>query len=132
MKIGEFVREKRELRGMSVRGLGIAAGVSHTEIHRIENGERLNPSASALTSISQALGVSSLDIFIIAGYLNDSKDKRVMVEKAFPELKTKSQQKVLEKIANILMLNPELTDDDYEKITMQVEMFVDYVAKQIS
>lgn len=38
--VGEVIKERRLVKGMSKRALAEKAGISHSEVHRIENGER--------------------------------------------------------------------------------------------
>ncbi len=43
-KLGAFIKGKREQRNLSIRKLAETAGISHTEIKRIEDGVRRQPS----------------------------------------------------------------------------------------
>ncbi|MGI6125296.1 MAG: helix-turn-helix domain-containing protein [Acetivibrionales bacterium] len=47
----------RTAKQMSQRQLSIKAGISHTEISRIENRERINPSVKVLNKLAKALNV---------------------------------------------------------------------------
>lgn len=53
-----FLKTTREQRGLSVRQLAEKASVSHTEIFRIEKGERTNPSITMLKALAEALNTS--------------------------------------------------------------------------
>ena len=44
MELGVYVREKRQEKKLSIRKLAELAGISHTEIKRIEDGTRKQPS----------------------------------------------------------------------------------------
>ncbi|NPV89875.1 MAG: helix-turn-helix transcriptional regulator [Firmicutes bacterium] len=56
---------------MSVRKLAERAEISHTEIKRIEDGNRKQPSPKILKAISDALNVPYNEIMVAAGYLNE-------------------------------------------------------------
>lgn len=53
--LATFLKTTREKRGFSVRQLAEKATVSHTEIFRIEKGERTNPSITMLKALADAL-----------------------------------------------------------------------------
>lgn len=60
--VGQRIREERTKRGLSVRGLARAIGVSASLISQIETG-RSRPSVSTLYGITRALGISLEDVF---------------------------------------------------------------------
>ena len=68
--IGDFILEHRTARNLSTRKLAALAGISHTEIHRLENGERKTPSPLLLKCIANALDLSYEDIMRAAGYMD--------------------------------------------------------------
>src|SRR6266496_5913991 len=53
--IGERIRDRRDLLGMSVRGASLAAGMSHTTWSRIERGERSANNRFVLARMARAL-----------------------------------------------------------------------------
>ncbi len=59
--LGEIVNKYRKLRGLSVRGLASAAGVSSSFVSQIENG-RTNASISSLRKLAVALGVTPAEL----------------------------------------------------------------------
>ncbi|HBR03680.1 MAG TPA: transcriptional regulator [Ruminiclostridium sp.] len=69
--LGQYITNLRNAKKLSIRGLAELAHISHTEIARLENGERKNPSFSVLKSISNALGVSFNEIIKAAGYIEE-------------------------------------------------------------
>lgn len=69
--LGKYIHDIRTAKNLSTRKLAELAQISHTEIHRIENGERKNPSLSVLKSISLALSVNFTDIIRVAGYIDE-------------------------------------------------------------
>ncbi|WP_319001981.1 helix-turn-helix domain-containing protein [Clostridium tagluense] len=68
--IGKFILEHRTARNLSSRKLALMANISHTEIHRLENGERKNPSPLVLKYIANALDLPYEDIMRAAGYMD--------------------------------------------------------------
>lgn len=69
--LGTYIEEKREARALSVRQLSEKSGISHTEIHRLENGERKSPSPHLLKALAPQLGVTYEEIMQKAGYLEE-------------------------------------------------------------
>lgn len=69
LKLGEFIKEKRESTGMSQKALGEAAGLSDSAIQRIEAGSRKNPSWDSLCKIAKALDIHPFEILQNAGYI---------------------------------------------------------------
>ena len=71
-KIGEFISNERQRQDISVRGLSKLTGVSHSEINKIESGERTTPSPYHLKAIADALGINQIECLKIAGYIDES------------------------------------------------------------
>ncbi|MGL5693910.1 MAG: helix-turn-helix domain-containing protein [Peptostreptococcaceae bacterium] len=55
---GELLKEKRLSKNLSLRGLSVKAGISHTEISKVESGERENPSYNTIFKICNALDLN--------------------------------------------------------------------------
>lgn len=72
-----FIREHREKLNISKRKLSELSNVSHTEIQRLENGQRKNPSPPLLKSIANALNVRYEEIMEAAGYLDTTSESMV-------------------------------------------------------
>lgn len=70
-KLGEYVANHRNKKNLSIRGLAELAHISHTEVSRIENGERKNPSLAVLKALATALDEDFIDIMKTAGYIDD-------------------------------------------------------------
>lgn len=126
--IGDFIKERRLAKEWSKRTLAEKAGVSHSEVHRIENGERANPSVIILNALAEALGVPKDDILRIAGYKSDE-GNIPLIERVFPDLKTEKLQQTAQKIVDGLSRNNDLKDTDYDDLVRQVEMYLDYAKK---
>jgi transcriptional regulator with XRE-family HTH domain len=61
-RLGTRLREERDKRGVSVRGLAREVGVSASMISQIETG-KAQPSVSTLYAITSALGITVEDVF---------------------------------------------------------------------
>lgn len=77
-KIGKLIKEKREKKKLSQRKLAELADVSHTEISRIESGERKRPAPYILRRIAPHLGVEYEKLLEAAGY------EELMIERTSP------------------------------------------------
>lgn len=69
--LGEMIKNKREAAGLSQKRLGIACGLSDSEIMKIENGQRKTPSWKNLCKIAQALDFHPFEILLEAGYITE-------------------------------------------------------------
>lgn len=127
--IGNFIKERRLAKEWSKRALAEKAGISHSEVHRIENGERTNPSVPVLYSLAEALGIPKDEMLRHAGYRTEDGDVS-MIEKVFPDLKSEKQQQTAQKIVDGLSRNSDLKDTDYDDLVRQVEMFLEYAKKK--
>ncbi len=56
------LKELREAKGLSVRGLAREAGVSTETVYSVEHGHR-QPSVKTLGKLARALGVEARDLF---------------------------------------------------------------------
>jgi transcriptional regulator with XRE-family HTH domain len=79
-ELGAYIKEKRDLRDLSIRRLAEAASISHTEIKRIEDGVRRQPSPQVLRSIATALSVPYEEIMEAAGYLDNQENTLVAAQ----------------------------------------------------
>ncbi len=68
--LGEFIREQRRVGQLSLRKLSEMAGVSNPYLSQIERGMR-KPSAEILRQIARALEISSEELYIRAGILEE-------------------------------------------------------------
>ena len=129
MMLGELIKKRRNELGMSRNALAVAAGISHTEINRIETGDRKQPSVIVLNSLASALSISQEDLMKAAGYMPS--DNISAVERAFPGLKTEKQRQTVETIVDGLSRNSDLADEDLDNLCKQLDMIISY-AKQKS
>ena len=73
-ELGEHIREQRRQAELSMRKLADLAGVSNPYLSQIERGLR-HPSAEILRQIARALEISSEELYVRAGIL-DERDTR--------------------------------------------------------
>ena len=69
-EIGEYLFKARQEQQISIRYLAKLTGISHSEINKIENGERPNPSALHLKALATTLGLNQITCFKLAGYID--------------------------------------------------------------
>jgi len=124
MTLGEFVQERRKLLGLSRNMLATRIGISHTEIHRIENGERKQPSLKVLTALAAELQVQPEKLMEYSGY-KQSEDAPT-ISTLYPSIKTDKQKETIEKIIDGLSRNSDLNDESLDDLYKQVEMFFAY------
>jgi transcriptional regulator with XRE-family HTH domain len=93
--LGEFIREQRRVGQLSLRKLSEQAGVSNPYLSQIERGLR-HPSAEILRQIARALEISSEELYVRAGIL-DERDTRpdVVAEIRRDPILTEDQKKTL-------------------------------------
>ena len=68
MEIGDMIKRQREKLGFSQRQLSYMSGVSNTEIKRIEDGDRKQPSQEILKKLATPLRINYEDMLRTAGY----------------------------------------------------------------
>lgn len=69
-EIGDYLYKSRQEQQISIRYLAKLTGISHSEINKIENGERPNPSALHLKILATTLGLNQITCFKLAGYID--------------------------------------------------------------
>lgn len=69
--IGSYIQNLRENKNLSIRQLANTAHMAHTEISKIERGKRKNPSPLNLKKLADALNISQIELFRIAGYIDE-------------------------------------------------------------
>ena len=128
MKLGEFIKTRRNEIKMSRNQLATKAGISHTEVHRIEIGERKQPSLKVLCAIADALGIPQEELLKYAGYAPS--DDMTAVERVFQGLRTPKQRETVERIADGLSRNADLKDEDLDDLYRQVEVFIEFAKRK--
>lgn len=70
-KLGEFIREKRLDKDISLRKLAEISGISFSHLSKIERGEH-NPAKETLETLSKALDIDLYELLLMAGYSSDA------------------------------------------------------------
>jgi len=70
--IGDYIRKTRQMQCISIRQLSSITGISYSEINKIENGDRNNPSPNNLKMLAIALGINQINIYKIASYIDEN------------------------------------------------------------
>ena len=73
-RLGDFIKNQREIASMSVRRLADLAGVSNPYLSQIERGLR-RPSADILQQLANALKISVETLYVRAGLLADPSEE---------------------------------------------------------
>jgi len=127
--LGKYISTRRIALGMSIRQLAIESGISHTEISRIELGERESPSIRVLISVAKVLGVDYLELVQLVSDDNLSPICRNSTKSTFPHLQNESQVEFIENVADLIHRYESLPEEKYDKLLEQVEMFLEYNTK---
>lgn len=67
--LGTRLREIREIRGQSLRGLAASAGISAAYLQKLERGDVRQPSPGVLHKLAKALEVPYADLMELAGHI---------------------------------------------------------------
>lgn len=125
--LGDYVKTKRKELKLTREELASKVGITSTEIYRIERGDRKKPSLKVLTGLADALGVTVDDIVQNSEFAKEG--ERSLTEIAFPALKNENQRKTVELFAASLARNGDLTEKNLEELMTQVDMYLQYAAK---
>lgn len=114
---GPYLKQLREQQGYSINQLAEAAGISNSQISRIENGVRGVPKPGTIRKISDALSVPYADMMKQAGYLEVS---NTAIELQAPEWATykdrRDFKKMLEDEDDLMFDGIPLDDEDKKRI----------------
>ena len=125
---GEQIQALRKERKLSRLKLGALCDISHTEIARIEAGDRGVPSLPHLYALADALGVSREEMLRMAGFspFGDGTEQSDPLQRAFPGLTTGKQRETAGRILAALERGGGLKDEDLDDLCEQVDMFLQY------
>ena len=94
-KVGELIKKGREEKNLSMRQLAELAKVSHSDISRIESGEREVPNPKILRKISQHIGINYNDLMYAAGLGFQVTDLNPFLKSYYKNLKGEEIQEAL-------------------------------------
>ncbi len=72
INLGQFIKNKRETSGLSLKALSVRCGISDTAIQRIETGQTSRPCWESLCKIAKELKIHPFVILKEAGYITDA------------------------------------------------------------
>lgn len=127
LSLGEVIRQRRTACRLSRTGLARLCGISHTEICRIESGEREVPSLRHLYALADALQLSREQLLNMVQ--PGGNEALSPLQRAFPALRREKEREVVERIADGLSRSRHLQDEDLEELYRQVDMFLRYKEK---
>ncbi len=70
-KVGCFIESLRSKNNMSIRTLAKLSGISHSEVNKIENGQRASPSPIHLKAIAKVFNVNQIHLLKLAEYIDE-------------------------------------------------------------
>ncbi|MFC6286088.1 helix-turn-helix domain-containing protein [Nocardioides sp. GCM10027113] len=115
--LGEFLKEQRVAKRLSLRQLAEQAGVSNPYLSQIERGLR-KPSADVLQQIAKALRISAEQLYIRAGIVSPEDGVGGSVELAIlgdTGLTERQKQSLLDVYSSFLALNAAASGRDEER-----------------
>ncbi|MDR6723956.1 transcriptional regulator with XRE-family HTH domain [Paenibacillus amylolyticus] len=115
---GSYLKQQRELQGYSINQLADAAGISNSQISRIENGVRGVPKPATIRKLADALSVPYAEMMKQAGYMeemNTTTDARVTPEWATYKDR-RDFKKMLEDEDDLMFDGIPLDDEDKKRI----------------
>lgn len=136
-KLGKIIKEVRENREISMRKLAQNIGVSHSEISRIESGERQVPNLITIIALCEELQIDFANLLKETGFLdyNSKKVYEVTVQKILSKkikVNAKDEEKAMDLISEFIedneieTLNPEeIYSFEAEKIADNDEEFLE-------
>ena len=104
-KVGELVQKGREEQNLSMRQLAELAKVSHSDISRIESGEREVPNPKVLRKISKYIGVNYNDLMYASGLGAQVSPLNPYLIEHYKKLKGEDLKKALDSIESIMNNN---------------------------
>jgi len=120
--IGDFIQFHRSECGMSRYELADRCEISRTEIVRIEEGQRKQPSPNNLKKIAEVLHLSYMDMLLHAGYY--PRDQHDFIQFNYPALKSAKQLETVSKLIQAISENPNLSDEDLDSLLRYADLVV--------
>jgi transcriptional regulator with XRE-family HTH domain len=126
-EVGNYIRLNRKKAKMTLKELGEGAGISYPYISTLETGKRENPSAETLNKIAGALGIPSLEIMTIAGYLSDKKNEETSSARTTPTYKKDKSIKLnsLHPLELLETLKPDILSNAFFHVAKKSRLLLD-------
>ena len=112
--LGEFIKDRRNELGLTPNALHTKSGLSRTEILRIEDGTRRQPSLQNLRRLSYALNVEYSTLLRLAGYERMPEQSSLQFE--YPVLQKLSALAFFEQMLDLITEHPELDQLEFFRI----------------
>lgn len=116
-EFGNYLRQLRERKGLTINQLASLAGISGAQISRMENGLRGVPKPATLRKIAEATDVSYEELMGHAGYLTESEGS---AEGTVPEWATSKDKRdfrqMLEDDGELMFDGIPLNKEDKQRI----------------
>ena len=136
-KVGELVQKGREEKNLSMRQLAELAKVSHSDISRIESGEREVPNPKVLRKISKYIGVNYNDLMYASGLGAQVSPLNPYLIEHYKKLKGEDLKKALDSIEsnmnnNDVVINSlkksadETTDEEKKEVLLDTIEDLEY------
>lgn len=106
MNLGQFIREQRKGKGLTLREAAKRSGVSHPYLSQLENGKNDKPSPDILRKLATVLDLSNKELMLVAGYISEEEAKEISeIENDLKEIDqwVKNQEIELTKFDNDLL-----------------------------
>lgn len=102
--LGEFLKEERKKKGLSLQEFATILGISSSYLYRIETGDRKNPSAMVINILAKYFNVPTDYIVSMTGYgVKEKSDEQIYLDKIINEKR-------------ILFLGYEFSEEDKNKL----------------
>lgn len=119
-EFGMLLRKLREQKGMSINQLAETAGISNSQISRMENGVRGVPKAPTIRKLAEALGIPYGELMTAAGYLEGTGGISAQEAVQAPEWATykdkRDFKKMLEEDGELMFDGIPLDEEDRQRI----------------
>ena len=104
-KVGELVQKGREEKNLSMRQLAELAKVSHSDISRIESGEREVPNPKVLRKISKYIGINYNDLMYASGLGAQVRPLNPYIIEHYSKLRGEELKQALDRIESTIKNN---------------------------
>lgn len=71
MSFGNYIREERKKKALSLRELAKRSGMSHPYLSQLETGKNKNPTPDMVRKLAKGLNIKYPDLLKIAGHIDD-------------------------------------------------------------
>lgn len=108
--LGDFIKEARTRRRLTLRDLAEISGISYSQLSKIERGLAKKPTEESLDNLAYALNVDKDELYALAGYI--SRDMQQSVAESFSTIFQKSQEQgVLDQYKHYLRRHSEVMQE---------------------